>query len=832
MNEQISDERLRPVRDIVAAGSARVLSLDVFDTLVWRRVPDPCDVFLLLGRRLEAGGQLAGHVTPQAFADLRYGAERAAREKVQAITGYREIKLADIYALLPDHLFAPEFDTASRIKAELACERDHLVLDRNVAALIDEAKKAGARVVLASDTYFTHEQLRVLLEGAGLDAARIDKFYVSCEIGKPKYRDLFDVILKDEGVAPAAMIHVGDTLEADINPCRARGIAAAAYDKFGFSPRVRDVEWSEAALGRLARATMLDVDGDFGLTGLRSRLAHRAPPIVAKDLRPYWAYGAGTLAPVFAAFARWVVAESHALGAVKIFGLMREGRFLKRVIEAAAQDLGVEFAVEELWLSRRAVVRAALYEDDLGLLPEAILLTPGESNDEILAGLGLMCAEMKNVLPAMDRGDVDALGALARAIAATPALRTKVIANSAKLREGLLKGLAKQFDLAGGRVIFLDLGYAATIQSVLGRILAREKKGVALTGLYLALNDKAMAHIRGGADLRAYLGGEGFQGATAALLSRTPDVLEHACMCKEGSLAAYDASGAPQFLANQRDAAQLLQMDVMQDGILAGAHAVNALLGDLAQTPAHTPALQEQLARIIGAALLHPTREEAATIGAWKHEANFDLSDKRRLTDLAFDPAALEYQGWPALQEIGRHQSYWPAAALANVQPFFTAGFAAGAEQAYGPDHLTAGPLLGGLIIAPDLGIGFDTKRQGAMPLAVNAFGRGQIQVIVKPFGPEAYQRLRFTWPNAKAIAQVDSISAAYIGENERKAAAVGTPAWSGCTDIATGVHMISAGAPCEVVVDLKGAPPGPHALELTLRYKYLRLDPMFGART
>jgi len=96
VTEQIPDERLKPVETVLVAGGAKVLSLDVFDTLVWRRVPEPFDVYLLLGRQLAAAGKLAGHFTPQGFADLRFAAERAAREKVQAVTGYREIKLADI----------------------------------------------------------------------------------------------------------------------------------------------------------------------------------------------------------------------------------------------------------------------------------------------------------------------------------------------------------------------------------------------------------------------------------------------------------------------------------------------------------------------------------------------------------------------------------------------------------------------------------------------------------------------------------------------------------------------------------------------------------------
>ncbi|MBY0510774.1 MAG: hypothetical protein K2P94_11575, partial [Rhodospirillaceae bacterium] len=358
------------------------------------------------------------------------------------------------------------------------------------------------------------------------------------------------------------------------------------------------------------------------------------------------------------------------------------------------------------------------------------------------------------------------------------------------------------------------------------RILAREGAKATLTGLYVALNDKAAGNVRGGADLRAFLGGEGFDGPTAALLSRTPDVLEHACMCAEGSLAAYDGTGEPVLLPNQREPAQLAQMTAMQDGILTAMAEIDALLGE---TPA--AALQGQVAAIIAGALLHPTPEEAASVGAWRHEANFDLTDVRKLTDLAFSPTDLEYRGWPSLQALGRHQVYWPAGALVSANPFIGAAFGAGAGGGYTPEHLTTGPLLGGLVIAPDLGVGFDAKRQGAMPLAVNMFGRGEIQVIVKPFGMDAYRRLRFTWPKGRAVVELDHVGATYMGENERKAAKVGALTWSGVQAIPGGGHVTAADTAAEVTIDLDPAPPWPHAVELVLRFKYLKLDPVFGGR-
>lgn len=821
----VTDARLRAAADSLRAGTVKVLSIDIFDTLLWRRVPEPADVFLMLGGDLKAAGRLAPGVNAVAFAEARRTAERTAREKVQAVTGYREVTLADIYAAMPDQMFTGGFDIAARAAAEVACEQRLLTHDHALAALMASAKDAGAKVILVSDTYFSSGEIRALLQAAGFTGA-VDRLYVSCEAGKPKYRDLFDTVIKDLGVAPAEMLHVGDSYEADVAPCAARRIGHVHYDKWHFAPRVQAKEFPADLM---ARDAVLAGAGDFGLTGLRSRLRHRVPAGVSARLRPYWQIGAAALAPPFAAFARWVVGE--ATGADTVYGIMREGRFLGDIVGATAKALGIPLKTEELWLSRRAVIGAALYPDDLSLLRDFIMLAPGGSTAEVLEKIGLAATDV----PGFDIGRDGALQTLVQAITRSPALQAKVLAVSARHRRNLLAGLGKQIDLARPQTaIVMDLGYAATIQAVLARILTREGSPVVLRGLYFALNDTGIARRGGGLDVRAFLGDRGL--AVARLLSRTPDVLEHACMCREGSLAAYDDTGAPVLLPNLRDAVQLDQMECLQDGIRAGMAAVQGLLGDFRRTPHDFPALAAQAARMVEAMILHPTAEEAATVGNWLHEANFDLGDRRRLTDLAFDPGQLEYRGLAALQDIGRHQAYWPAAALARVNPFLADAFAAGASSGeagggYGPAHLTAGPVLGGITLVPDLGAGFDPKRGGGVALAVNAFGRAEISVPVKSFGADAYRRIKLTWPAAAAVAGLDQVSIIARGEKEQRRVEITSQEWSGAAEIAPGARQTAAGAPAEVILTLADPPPFPHALEMTLRVKYLRLDPLFGGR-
>ena len=103
--------------------------------------------------------------------------------------------------------------------------------------------------------------------------------------------------------------------------------------------------------------------------------------------------------------------------------------------------------------------------------------------------------------------------------------------------------------------------------------------------------------------------------------------------------------------------------------------------------------------------------------------------------------------------------------------------------------------------------------------------------MVVKPFGPEGYLRLRMTWPKVRAIVAIDSIAGVYLGEQETRIAKVTSMAWEGAEEVSAGTRLTLASETASAVLTLDAAPPWPHALELTLRYKYLRLDSLFGAR-
>lgn len=844
--DDITDRRLQPVLDAIAARQIKVLSVDVFDTLLWRKVPEAQDAFWLLGNDLKQKGHLAAHVSPGQFAELRPAAERKVRSIKELASGSREITLEDVYALLPDSLFATDFDIARRCQHETAFECGLMVGDVEVAALLNAARAAGVKTMLVSDTYFSGEDLRRFIKAAfGGVPPLFDRLVVSNEEGRPKWRDLFDHLIPTLNALPQDIMHIGDNYDADVMPCRRLGMQSVFYDKWVFSPRVQQHEFPPEAS---ARRALLGPHGDDGLTGLRSRLYHRVPAEVPETLHPFWRYGACVHAPVFAAFAHWMVDECQRNNFPKIFGLMREGRFLNRLVDAAAASAGVKVVTEELWLSRRAVVRAALYPHDLVQLSSFISYASGETTDEILAECGLSGADLAGLnthgVP-FNLLDGDDLMRLCAYIEKSESLKAKVCAASAALRKNLILALWKQVDLHGSTpFVMMDLGYAATIQVVLERILRREGFKVPVVGLYLALNEAAAQNVLGsidisGIDVRAYLSHEGYDPKAARILTAMPYVFEHACMCREGTLYRFDAAGAPVLLENQRENAQLVQMEVLQDGIMAGVAAIDKAFGAAFRlSSVNTEYARRQVESIVVTSTLYPAREEVATLGRWRHEAKYVTKNQRRFIDMAVDAGKLEHKGLAMLNEFTGQQSYWTPAGLSFISPFMADAYAAGFFSAYKATHLTSGSLLGQFAICPDRGAGFLDHEQGATAITINAFGAGEVDVTLDPRAGNPFQRLRFRWPQANAVLKLVSLDVTYQGQGQSKMYEMLEPqyesawAFSGVRQIEPQTMLLSAEGPQAILSIGALTPPWPHTVRLQLRYKYLKLDSLFVNRS
>lgn len=165
-----------------------VLSLDCFDTLLWRRVEKPTEVFYSLQQR-PTFRKLACNAT------LRMSMETQARKHKRIVDNSNEVSLEEIYRAGFTDVSAT--DLQALMQEELDEEKQACFAYAPIIRLIHAARDAGMRVIIVSDTYFSEGQLRELLSHClPTDTmAEIDQIYCSSSFGVSKAAGLFQSVL-------------------------------------------------------------------------------------------------------------------------------------------------------------------------------------------------------------------------------------------------------------------------------------------------------------------------------------------------------------------------------------------------------------------------------------------------------------------------------------------------------------------------------------------------------------------------------------------------------------------------------------------------------------
>lgn len=166
-----TDVLLRKIEPLLA--TTRLLSLDIFDTLLFRACSLPTDVYILAAEEAVKTGVLRSSIRPREFRDIRIKAELQARDRF--VGG--EVTLEQIYAEIP----ASVCDGSRLLQIELETEQEVCYLNPNIASLLYGCKENQIQVALVSDMYLSSQQLSAILQGAGLDLARIDALLISNE---------------------------------------------------------------------------------------------------------------------------------------------------------------------------------------------------------------------------------------------------------------------------------------------------------------------------------------------------------------------------------------------------------------------------------------------------------------------------------------------------------------------------------------------------------------------------------------------------------------------------------------------------------------------------
>ena len=717
-----ADVRLRPAFDLLAQDAVSVVSFDVFDTLLWRKVPEARDAFDLLGRELAGDGLLAPGVLAELFASMREQAEKRARRLRRDSGRGVEVTLEEIYAALPGSLLRADVSAQELVRREVDLERRLLVCDLDVLELARAARAGGRRVIGVSDTYFSEEQLRSFLARPPLDPGLIDRVFASSAHGMGKGGGLWSAVLRELDVAPDRVLHVGDNHAADVVAPQGLGIRTAFFDRRP-APLARVME-RETVLGG---APLHPRHGDHGMSALRAKVLHRADAeALPAGTRPFWDYGAASLGPVFAGFAEWAHQRAREGGASRMFCLMREGELLSGLLNAAGEALGSPVRAEPIWLSRQVCARASIREGTREELERMFVRRRMPTLREFSQTLGLDVETHLPDLAAEADARIDGANLGERAIEAitfSAELRAQVVAESRALRERVVRYVESRRPPGEERLFVVDLGWGATIQSLLERMLREAGTPCRTTGLYLLTRDQAARELLGGLDVRGFLGSGGVPKRAVDTVMRSPELLEQVCMPDQGTQVGLTGDLEPVLAPWDEPERQRLERAAAQVGIHAFLREwlrYRAAAGE-ALAPLHEGA-EDALRAILVRAVAGPTLEEAALFGRWLHDENFG---SRAVEEIAAGPSAraVRYLDPQALFEIPMSELYWPFGLAALHDENLALATEAAASGALPWEAFRSTPETGPFEIYGDFGWGYTEGGKVSLEPRRNRFG-------------------------------------------------------------------------------------------------------------
>jgi FMN phosphatase YigB (HAD superfamily) len=467
------------IDDLVSlrAMGARVVSFDIFDTLVTRAFLTPSAARAYLAWRARTKLGIDG------FASMRIRAEEQARAR-----GRKDPNLSEVYdalAKLPGigHTLAGDMRT-------LELETEARLL-RPRAGMVDVAsrlRRAGKRVLAISDMYFAPDDLaRILPPDA---ASAVETLLVSNETGLRKDSgDAWRELPKRLAETPSRWLHVGDNEHSDVQLPNGMGFIPPVHvlrpaSLLEVVPALRPLRPGAASATGWHDALWL------GLVANRfARIADVSPEAFGESIRIEAPADLGyvVLGPLVLDFLAWAGRLSLAEGFDKILFLSREGWLLEgafREIQAfvpALQQIECAYFLSSRRAAGAAMLRSAedlahVFEGAFtGTLGQLIATRLGDDIARLVgARLGADTLRKQVFLPEMQR----------QVVAKLDAASEQILAASQREREAYLDYWKRETEER--RVLLADVGYAGTIQAHLSRLAAAP-----LFGAYFALNARA-----------------------------------------------------------------------------------------------------------------------------------------------------------------------------------------------------------------------------------------------------------------------------------------------------------------------------------------------------
>lgn len=287
-----------------------IVSFDIYDTLIMRRVFMPQDVFKLVEKRVRMRmGLNIDFYQARLAVDLRCN---------------DEYMLLDTVYIELNKKLQLEKETLEAIKQiEIETEMECCVPRRDMVALYNEVV-TKKEVYLVSDMYLPSEVLSKILRACGVKET--ENLWISGEKKKNKKSGLLWKSYSEEIVNGRRALHIGDNLSSDIGIPRQYGIdvyyimnSAAMWEKSSLGDLVPSIQTLEQSVfaGMLGAKIF---NSPFALSAQQGMVC----------FEDFWQLGYCLFGGIIYSFLVWLLKETRARNIKRIFFFARDGYFLEK----------------------------------------------------------------------------------------------------------------------------------------------------------------------------------------------------------------------------------------------------------------------------------------------------------------------------------------------------------------------------------------------------------------------------------------------------------------------------------------------------------------------
>lgn len=521
----------------------KIISLDCFDTLIWRKTAAPIDVFYDLQHR-------PAFQALELSAELRIKAESKARQAKKFTQGHSEVQLEDIYYAFFPKLTPVQIDAL--IEDELAAETAACYAFPPILEFIRAAHACGLKIIIVSDTYFTQPQMRLLLKAIlPLDViSAISDIFCSSEWKRSKSNGLFESVICELGEPLESILHIGDHPVADVEGAKQYGILAFQLSHY-------DRHLAELLRMQVLSATFMD----SSIRNTRSLASPFNGVLAAAEFSSDKAEGLlgyATLGPLMYSFAHFIQE--------KIEQLSQQGKNPKVIF--LMRDANLPFSACEAFLGKK--IGARIYISRFSALAASFRSSETVNNYlmDIVKTMRFADACRQLLLPdeivkfilASVHDSNDPQNTFIELIQQTSTL-TIIFKRSREYYFRLKKYLEKEVALEkGDTLLFIDLGYSGTAQRELAPVF-QEDMDVEIIGCYLiALRTPGWRASRSG-----LLDPSWCDDNAMHMLVSYIALLEQLCTSSDKSVIDYDEDGKPIFLDSTISSQQYERLQLIQN---------------------------------------------------------------------------------------------------------------------------------------------------------------------------------------------------------------------------------------------------------------------------